>query len=691
MDATKRLATTMGLAVAMMAAGPKTTGTRAAATDPAAAPAVAIDTAVDRKYLLERVDDAAVVQLYADGFEKLPLDEKRLIWHLYKAALAGRDIYYDQRYAHNLEMREVLEEVLTHSHGIAPETIAEIERYTKLFWLNTGPYNNLTARKFVLKCAPEAFAAAVETAAKNGAKFPLKSGESIRAMAARLQPFFFDPAVDPIVTNKTPGQGKDILSASANNLYVGVAMKDLEGFDEQHELNSRLVKQNGKLVEEVYRVGGRYDTQIREIVEHLEAAIPYATAPMAKALRALVKFYRTGETADREAYDIAWVEDKNSPVDTINGFIEVYMDPRGMKGSWESLVFYVDPEKTEAIRKLAADAQWFEDRMPWDPKYRKQGVRGITANAIHVVVESGESGPITPVGINLPNDQAIREVHGSKSVSLSNVNEAYDRSTSQEFRREFAWTPEEATRAEKWSSVAGELTTNMHEVIGHASGRIAERLQGSPQTLLKEQYSALEESRADLVALYFLPNPKLAEVGLVDAKDQAEIVQAEYEGYTRNALVQLRRVREGTQIEEDHMRNRQMIVRWLMSNSKAIDVRDREGKTYYVMVDAKEFQDGVGRLLAEVQRIKAEGDYDAARKLFETYGVHFDARLRDEVVARVDRLNMPSYTGFVQPRLEAVTAPDGTITDVKISYPMDLKAQMLEYSGRDSTVRKNDD
>jgi dipeptidyl-peptidase III len=642
---------------------------------PAGAPA-------DRKYLLERVDDAAVVQLYADGFEKLPLKEKTLIWHLYQAALAGRDIFYDQRYAHNLEMRNVLEEIITHPQGIDAATLAEIQRYTKLFWINTGPYNNLTARKFVLKCTPEAFAAAAEAAQKAGAKFPLAQGESLRAMLDRLRPQFFDLGVDSIVTNKTPGQGKDILASSANNLYVGVTMKDLSTFDEKYPLNSRLTKQNGRLVEEVYRIGGKYDAQIRAIVGHLEAAVPYATDPMANALKALIQFYRAGETPDRVAYDIAWVQDKESPVDTINGFIEVYMDTRGMKGSWEALVFYVDPVKTAEIRKLASDAQWFEDRMPWDTKYRKQGVTGITANAIDVVIETGDSGPITPVGINLPNDQKIREKYGSKSVSLSNVNEAYDRSTTAEFRREFAWTPEEAERAEKWSTLAGELTTNMHEVIGHASGKVAEKLKGNPQAALKEQFSALEESRADLVALYFLPNARLAELSLVDAKDQNEIVQAEYEAYTRNALVQLRRIREGTQIEEDHMRNRQMIVRWLMANSKAIDVREREGKTYFVMVDAKQFQEGVGRLLAEVQRIKAEGDYDAAVKLFETYGVHFDARLRDEVVARVDRLKMPSYTGFVQPRLEAIKSADGTISDVKITYPMDLTTQMLEYSGR---------
>lgn len=636
----------------------------------------------DRKYLLERVDDAAVAQLYADGFTALPLDQKLLIWHLYGAALAGRDIYYDQRYAHNLEMRDVVEEIVTHPGGVDQTTLTDILRYTKLFWLNTGPHNNLTARKFVLKCEPRAFAAAAHAAASAGATFPLKNGETLDAMLDRLQPLFFDPSVDPIVTNKTPGPGKDILTSSANNLYVGVSMKDLEGFKEEHPLNSRLVKRDGTVVEEVYRVGGRYDKEIRQIIRHLEAAIPYATATMADALRALIRFYTTGDNADRVAYDIAWVQDKASPVDTINGFVEVYMDPRGMKGAWEALVFYVNPEKTEGIRRLAAAAQWFEDRMPWAPQYRKQGVRGITANAIDVVVESGDSNPITPVGINLPNDQDIREKYGSKSVSLTNVNEAYDKSTSSEFRKEFAWSVEEAERAEKWSSIASELTTDLHEVIGHGSGKIAEQLKGSPQSFLKEQYSALEESRADLVALYFLQSPKMVELGLLDAVNHAEIVLAEYEGYARNALVQLRRIREGTQIEEDHMRNRQMIVQWLLANSSAIDVRTRDGKTYYAMVDARAFQDAAGRLLGEVQRIKAEGDYAAAKALFDSYGVHFDATLRDEVVARVEHLNMPSYTGFVQPRLEPVRAADGTVTDVTISYPLDLTTQMLEYSGR---------
>jgi dipeptidyl-peptidase-3 len=651
------------------------------APEPSPTPAAATPAAgADRKYLLERVDEAAVVQLYADQFEALPLREKTLIWHLTQAALAGRDIYYDQRHRNALEMRRVLEAIVSHAAGIDPATLAEIQRYTKLFWLNTGPYNYLTSRKFVLKTTPEAFAQAARQAAQAGATFPLQQGETIDRLLARLQPMFFDPDVDPIITNKAPGPGKDILSASANNLYAGVSMSDLRGFTEKYGLNSRLVKRDGRLVEEVYRVGGRYDTEIRRIISHLDAAIPFATEPMAAALRALIQFYRTGETADRVAYDIAWVADKASPVDTINGFIEVYMDPRGIKGSWEGLVFYVNREKTERIQRFAVNAQWFEDRMPYDPKYRKASVKGIVANAIDVVMETGDSGPITPIGINLPNDQRIREQYGSKSVSLSNVSEASDKATPAAMRAEFSWTPEEVERATKFAAFAGELHTDMHEVIGHASGQQASGFRGTPQEAIKEHFSALEEGRADLVGLYFIADPKLAELGIVPAADQSAIVQAEYESYTRNALVQLRRVREGTQIEDDHMRNRQMIVRWLMANTKAIEQRTREGKTYLVMVDANAFREGVGRLLAEVQRIKSEGDYAAAKALFETHGIHFDGAVRDQVVTRVQALNLPSYTGFVMPTLTPVRGADGAITDVRISYPMDLTKQMLEFA-----------
>jgi dipeptidyl-peptidase-3 len=642
-----------------------------------------------RSYLLERIDEAAVVQLYADGFTALPNDQKVLIWHLYNAAIAGRDIFYDQRYAHNLDMRDTLEAVLRYPPRDAEllGAFEEIWRYTKLFWINTGPYNNLTARKFVLNITPEKFTSIVHAAARNGARLPLRTNETVNQLLERLQPLFFDTSVDPAVTTKTPVDGKDILSASANNLYSGVTMADLDAFEERYQLNSRVVKRNGQIVEEVYRVGGLYDPQLRAVVSHLEAAVPYATPAMAKALRALIAWYQTGEASDRRDYDIAWVQDKNSPVDTINGFTEVYLDARGMKGAWEALVYYINPTKTAAIQKLAAEAQWFEDHMPWDRKYRKETVTGITANVIDIVIETGDSGPVTPIGINLPNEQDIRETYGSKSVSLSNVNEAYDRSMDAGFRSEFSWTPEEAERATKWGSFAHELATDLHEVIGHGSGKMSETLGCAPQAVLKEQYSAIEESRADLVALYFLPDPKMVDMGLISAADHAEIVAAEYENYARTPLVQLRRVREGSTIEEDHMRNRQMIVHWLMANTTAIERRSRDRKTYYVMVDAAAFREGAGRLLAEVQRIKAEGDYPAAKHLFETYGVHFDPALRDEVVARVDRLKLPSYTGFVQPKLDAVIDSDGSIRDVEISYPLDLAAQMLEYSDATRATR----
>jgi dipeptidyl-peptidase-3 len=609
--------------------------------------------------------------------------EKTLVWHLYNAALAGRDIYYDQRHRHNLGMRHLLEQILRYPASVPAGTLAELTRYTKLFWINTGPYNNLTARKFLLNLDRARLIEAMEIAAINGANFALDPGESIKQRVERYARMFFDPDFEPMVTFKTPGDGHDILQSSANNLYVDVTMADLDGFEERHQLNSRLVKRDGQLIEEVYRIGGLYDRELRGVVSHLQQAIPYAPAPLARALSALIRLYETGDDGDREAFDIAWVQNRDSDVDTMNGFIEVYMDARGIKGAWEALVYYANHEKTSKIRTLAEHAQWFEDRLPVDARFRKPKVEGISAQAIEVVVEVGDSGPITPIGVNLPNDQRIREQHGSKSVSLSNVLEAYEMALPDSFRQEFCWDEAEVDRARRWGAFAGELTTEIHEVLGHGSGRMASHMTATPQDLLKEQYSALEETRADLVALYYVAEPYLATLGLVSPDEQQAIVQTEYEAYARNALVQLRRVRVGAQLEEDHMRNRQAIVHWLMAKTKAIEVRRRDDKTFFVVADADLFRDGVARLLAEVQRIKSEGDYAAAKLLFETYGVHFDPGLRDEVVARVEHLKLPSYTGFVMPKLEAVTAADGTITNVTISYPCDLATQMLSFSERE--------
>jgi dipeptidyl-peptidase-3 len=639
-----------------------------------------VDTSVTRRFLLEQVDDVSVVQLYADGFTRLSLREKLLTWHLYLAAIAGRDIYYDQRYAHNLELRDVLEGILTHGTGVPGPVLDEVRRFTKLFWINSGPHNAVTARKQLLRLTVNEWTAAVERAAANGARLGRREGESPRELAERLAPVVFDPDVDPILTMKTPGTGRDILESSANNLYADVSMRDLEGFRERHPLNSRLIKSGGQLVEEVYRVGGRYDAQIRRIVGHLEDALPYAPEATAAALRALIRFYTTGDDADRMAYDIAWVRDDAGTVDTVNGFVEVYLDPRGTKGAWEGIVSCVNAEKTRRIQTIATHAAWFEQEMPWEARFKRAEVTGVSARAIDVVIETGDSGPITPVGINLPNDQSVREQYGSKSVLLANVSEAYERSTPEALRTEFCWDAAEADRSRAWGVLSRDIVTELHEVVGHGSGRMAEGISAPPSELLREHYSALEEARSDLVALYFLPHPKLPELGLMAAADQADIVRTEYEQFTRGVLVQLRRVREGDQLEEDHMRNRQLVVNWLRRHTNAIEVRRREGKTYFVVVDVAAFHAGVGRLLAEVQRIKGEGDYAAARSLIEAHGVHFDPVLRDEIVARVDALRLPSYSAFVMPKLSPVLGQDGSIVDVDVSYPCDLESQMLEYS-----------
>ena len=670
-----------GLAALLVACGPASPPGTSTALPGAPAPP---EDPATRPYLLERVDDAAIAQIYADGFNTLTMPQKVLAYHLYQAAIAGRNIYYDQRHRCALEMRDILDGILTHPAKVDAVTLTELTRYTKLFWLNSGPYANLTARKFVLRATPAALLAAAKAALADGAQFDLANKESLEVALVRLGPMFFDPAFEPIVTNKNPPPGQDILTASANNLYAGgVSLADLKGFTEQWPLNSKLLrKPDGTIAEHNYGPAALYFREITAVMEHLTKAADVAPAPTARALRALVQWYRTGSQADRTAYDIAWVQDPAAVVDTINGFTEVYMDPRGVKGAWEGAVFYVNREKTERIRTLAANAQWFEDHMPWDAKYRKQGVTGITANAMDVLVETGEAGPLTFVGVNLPNDQAVREQFGSKSFSLANVNEAYERSSPTSLRSEFAWSDDEVARAKAWSTLSGDLVTDMHEVIGHASGRLSLTLKGTASDALKEMYSALEEARADLVGLYFLADPKLPELGIFAAADQSAIVQAEYEGYTRNALTQLRRIREGNAIADDHMRNRQMIIRWLIANTKAIETRERDSKTYYVMVDAQAFRDGAGRLLAEVQRIKSEGDFAGAKKLFDAHGIYFEPALRDQVVKRAAALNPPTYTGFVMPKLTPVTGPDGAIMDVRITYPKDFSQQMLEYSGR---------
>jgi dipeptidyl-peptidase-3 len=667
----------------------------------------------ERKHLLERVDDGAVVQLYADGFERLPQGQRVLVWHLCQAAIAGRDIYLDQRCRDGVALRDLIEETLValgaigaawdagaRSAGVDDAGIAalaRVRRYARLLWLHSGPYHHLTARKFVLDISPMAFAALVDRAERRGARLPRLLGESTAALLSRLGPLLFDPAHEPMVTCKSPPPGHDVITASAANFYgPGVTMADLARHRERHALNSRVTKgADGMLVEEPCRAGfdhlvppGRHAREIAAILGHLEAAIPHATPKLARSLGALIRFYKSGEEADFREYCIAWIADDDSPVDTVNGFIETYLDPRGVKGSWEGIVSIDDPEKMAQIRAFSDHAQWFEDRMPFDPRFRKPQVKGISAKAIQVVIETGDAGPMTAIGINLPNPQDLREQYGSKSVSLGNVVEAYERSATPAARREFCADEGEAERARRWKPLCDALTTNMHEVIGHASGRSAAELVGDPASHLKEHYSTLEEARADLVALCFIGDAKLKELGLVD--DPAVIQRTEYEGYTRNALTQLNRVKEGEQLEEDHMRNRQLIVSWLMENTDAIVVErrvqtDGTTKTHWRVSDAAAWHAGACRLLAEVQRIKSEGDYAAGRALIERHGVRFDPALRDEVVARFRAHDLPAWTGFVQPELVPIRDPAGRVIDARITYPCDLETQMLRFSGRLAT------
>ena len=634
----------------------------------------------DSRVLLDRVGDTAIAQLRADGFHELTPAERVLCYHLTEAAIAGRDICLDQRFAYALQIRAVLEEMFVHRSAMDTTAREELERYTKLFWVHSGIHHNLSTRKLPFGLTEPQFLAAAEQARADGAELP----ESDRLRY--LHDILTNPATFVSVTSKATEDGADPVRDSANNLYVGVTSAELATFTEKYPLNSRVVKlADGSIVEEVYRMGddarsippGRYAKEISAIVDHLEQAAVVAPAKTRKALEHLIRFYKSGDPADWHDFGVAWVQDNDSNVDFINGFIEVYLDARGQKGAWEAVVQFVDKKKTEAIKRLATQAQWFEDRMPWDAEFKKKSVVGITARAIEVVTETGDTGPISPIGINLPNESDIRQQYGSKSVNLANVVEAYDRIQGGSSVEEFAFDQQEKDRSRQFAGV-DDVHTNLHEVVGHASGQVRPEVI-NPAQILGAYYSTLEEARADLVGLYWIADPKMIELGQITSPEAA---LAQYERYTRNILVQLRRVPLGGRVEEDHMRNRQMIVFWLIANSDAVHVTKRDGKTYYRVKDIASYREGCGRLLAEVMRIKATGDFKAGKALVETYGVKVDPKLHREVLARLEKLNLESVTGFVQPELRPVRDTDGAIVDAEIWYPMDLADQMLRWSGR---------
>ncbi|MFK7741854.1 MAG: peptidase M49 [Planctomycetota bacterium] len=638
----------------------------------------------DREVLLDRVDQTVVVQLYADGFEDLSLRDKQLAYHLSQAAIAGRDIFLDQRFEHTLGLRWVLESLWLVRDELSAPTADEITRYCKLFWVHSGIHNNLTTRKVPLQLTWEQFETACETAANAGYAMTTAKLGTLRDVRHAYDVMTSTDTFGS-VTNKNAEDGNDPVAASCNNLYAGVTTADLEGFEEKNGLNSRLVKRDGQLIEEVYRCGdgkevppGRYAKELRTVNKHLQAALPFAPKPTAKALHRLIRYNQTGDLADWNAFNIAWVQDNDSNIDFILGFVEVYLDARGIKGSWEAVISFRDETKTRAIARLAKEAPWFEARMPWDERFKKADVKGISARAISVVTETGDSGPITPIGINLPNEADIRENYGSKSVNLANVVETYNMVKTAGSLDEFSFTPEEADRARRYAAQMDDLHTNLHEVVGHASGQVQPEIK-NPAQRLGLYYSTLEEGRADLVGLYWCASDKCKDMGLVPNDDA---VLAKYEAYSRNALVQLRRVPLGERVEEDHMRNRQLVVLWLLANDGGVHAEVKNGKTFYVVDSIEKYREGCGRLLAELMRIKAEGDFAAGKQLVETYGTKIDRTLHEEVIRRIEKLNLPSVTGFVQPELRLVTDSDGDVVNVEAVHCRDLAAQMLRWSGR---------
>lgn len=637
-----------------------------------------------RVYELERVGNARTVQLYADGFAMLTRKERIFAYYMAKAAIAGRMIAIDQTNRHAVAIMNLCQEILARPKGIPAKTLNAIRNYTKLFWINNGMYDYATARKFVPACTGEEFEQALRTSEKNQDKPCPNPGHCMKVFN-EVRKVMFDPNYMAVVTDKTPGH--DFIAQSANNFYEGVTTEQVNQWarsgNEKNPLNSKVVGSDGQIKEIVWRAGcdsvkeGMYARELSGVISNLQNAKEYAASEhQAKTLDLLIDYFRTGNPSDWEKFNISWVND-SSDVDFILGFIEVYMDPRGQKGKFESVIYFTNKEQTKLMRKLAANAQYFEERAPWKDEYKKENVKAPIANVVNVIVETGDAGPISAIGINLPNEQYIRQQYGSKSVLLHNVVAAYKASEPKGVLDEFCYNQSEVKRAKKYGQIADDLHTGMHEVLGHASGRVSDRLKGNPADHLPGYYSTLEEARADLVALWNVFDPKLKQLKMVDTDD---IGREMYDSYVRNVFLQLRRIPQGDQLEEDHMKNRQMVVNYILKNSDAVEVVKRNGKTYFHVLDYKKMHEVVGQLLAEVMRIKAEGDLQAARNLVDTYGLKIDTAWRDEVMKRVKKLKLSAYTGFVMPDLKPVFDKKGKIVDVAVEYPLDLTKQMLEYS-----------
>jgi dipeptidyl-peptidase-3 len=639
---------------------------------------------------VERFADVRLLRYQVLGFAELDRRHKELLYYLYEAALSGREIVYDQKYRYNLAIKRTLEEVVQHYAGDrgTPDFRALV-LYLKRVWFANGIHHQYSSEKFSPGFDFAALARMVE--GTPAGRFPVRPGQSVDELLAELEPVIFDPAVDAKLVSKSAAS--DVVVSSAVNFYGrGLTQPDVAAFyagrvspDDPEPvslgLNSTLEQSGAGPVERVWKVGGRYTEAIEQVVLWLEKACVVAENDAQRvALEKLVRFYRSGDLRDWDEYNIAWLADKDSLVDTINGFIEVYHDPLGMRASFQSVVSFRDAVATKRIEAIAREAQWFEDHSPILERHKKADVKGVTGRVITVVIEAGDTSPTTPIGINLPNSDWIRTQHGSKSVSLGNIIAAYD-AVRGGADREFAWDAADAERGARYAALASELNTYMHEVIGHASGQIDPGIAPIAETL-KNYSSTLEEARADLVALYYAIDPKLVELGLMPS---IEVGQVQYERYIRNGLqLQLYRVPPGADIEQDHMRNRQLIAAWCYEQGKpdnVIERRERDGKTYFVVNDFVRLRELFGELLRELQRIKSEGDYAAGRALVERYAVKVDRKLHAEVLERYAKLDIPPFSGFVGPRLAPVR--DGErIVDVKLEYPEDFSAQMLEYAER---------
>tara|TARA_B100000686_G_scaffold347997_1_gene438010 strand:- start:3068 stop:5119 length:2052 start_codon:yes stop_codon:yes gene_type:complete len=639
------------------------------------------------KVQVDRFADLEILRYQVPGFNDLSLRQKKFVYYLSQAALSGRDIIYDQNYKYNLIIRKTISNIIKNYNGDNnTASWKQFLTYAKRVWFSNGIHHHYST----LKITPEFEEPYLKELIYNSSgTFPLDTGESLDKFVQRITPIIFDPKIDPKRINLDPND--DIVSSSANNYYDGLTKQEVEKFYSNmkdpkdltpiwYGLNSRLVKENGKIYEKPWTSNGLYGDAIKKIIYWLNKAKDQAeNQAQAKELDILIDYYQTGDLRTWDKYNISWVTNTEIDIDYINGFIEVYGDSKGIKASYEALVEIKDFEATARMETLSQNAQWFEDNAPIMEIHKRKTVQGITYNVVNVAILGGDVSPSSPIGINLPNSNWIRSNYGSKSVSLGNITAAYDKARSGGFLNEFVFKEDEKLRAKNYGSFAGKMHTAMHEVLGHASGKI-EKGVGTPKETLKSYASTMEEARADLFALYYIMDPKLIDIGLFESD---EVGKAEYDGYIRNGLMlQLRRLQPGENIEQAHMRNRAFITHWVYEEGLSENVIEKKiinDKTYFIINDYQALRKLFGLLLKEVQRIKSQGDYQAAKDLVENYGIKVDQLLHEEVLKRSEALNIAPYAGFMNPKYELIKDKDGNISDIQITYPDNFVDQMLYY------------